>query len=930
MPRPVPHQAPSADDKDQPLVEDIRLLGRILGEVIREQDGSEAFALVERVRQLSIAYRLRSDEQAGRDLDALLRSLSNEQTVSVIRAFSYFSHLTNIAEDRHHVRRRLHHENAGHLQEGSLALTLKRLADAGVPPETIAGTLRDAHVSPVLTAHPTEVQRQSILAAQRAIAELVERRDGLSSPRERALNEAAIKARVTQIWQTRMLRLAKLSVADEIESSLQYYGMTFLAEVPQIYRNLEDELPGEPIAPFFRMGSWIGGDRDGNPFVTAETLRLALRRQAETAIRHYLAELHELGSELSISALWAQVSAEVEALAEHSPDTSEHRRDEPYRRALIGIYARLAASLRRLTGQSAARDALAPAPPYASADEFLGDLGAIERSLRAHHGDSLVGLRLAPLIRAVEVFGFHLATVDLRQSSDQHESVLAELLRVARIEADYAALGEAARRSLLVRLLGDVRPLRVRGAVYSAQTSAELAVFEEAGSLRQRFGQRAIRQYIISHTEAVSDLLEVLLLFKETGLLSGALDAEATSQLIVVPLFETIGDLRRAPAIIRSFFAIPGVAALIRRSGAEQEIMLGYSDSNKDGGTLTSKWELYKAETALARLFEERREVRGITLRLFHGRGGTVGRGGGPSYEAILAQPRGTLNGQIRLTEQGEVIASKYANRDIGRRNLETLVAATLEATLLPPKRAVPGRFVDVAEELSTASMAAYRRLVYETPGFADYFFSATPIREIAELNIGSRPASRKAGRSIESLRAIPWGFSWGQCRVALPGWCGFGSAVEAYLASRPADRESRLELLRRMYAQWPFFRTLLSNLDMVMAKTDLRIARRYVELVEDRELGERIFGLIEAEWRRTREALALITGESRLLASNPSLARSIEHRFSYIDPLHHLQVELMRRYRAGLVAGDPGLERVRRGIHLSINGIAAGLRNTG
>ena len=919
-----------AADKNRPLIEDIRLLGRILGEVIREQDGAAAYELVERIRQWSIAYRLKSDAAAGHALDDLLRNLSNEQTVSVIRAFSYFSHLANIAEDQQHVRRRLHHERAGHLQEGSLALSLQKLVAAGVAPEAIARSLQSAHLSPVLTAHPTEVQRQSILVAERTIAELVERRETLHTTREQAENEAMIKARVTQIWQTRMLRQAKLSVADEIESALLYYRTTFLREVPRLYHALEEALPGERIAPFFRLGTWIGGDRDGNPFVSAETLEIALQRQAETALQHYLAEVHELGGELSMSALWVRTTPEMDALADHSPDSGEHRRDEPYRRALIGMYARLAATLRTLTGRSALRHAVAVAAPYGSADEFLGDLRVIEHSLRAHHADPLIPLRLGPLLRAVEVFGFHLATVDLRQSSDQHAAVLAELLRVARVEADYAALAEPARCALLRQLLDDARPLRVRNAQYSTLTRGELAIFERAATLRQQFGDAAIRHYIISHTEEISDLLEVLLLFKESGLLHGILSEGATSELVVVPLFETINDLRRAPAIMRQFHTLPGIGALLRASGGEQEVMLGYSDSNKDGGTFTSNWELYKAETALASLFAELQATQGVTLRLFHGRGGTVGRGGGPTYQAILAQPPGTVNGQIRLTEQGEVIASKYANPENGRRNLETLVAATLEATLLPATRRQPARFLAAAEALSVASMAAYRRLVYETPGFADYFFSATPIREIAELNIGSRPVARKATRAIENLRAIPWGFSWGQCRVALPGWYGFGAGVETYLGSEADARTKRLTLLRRMHGQWPFFRTLLSNLDMVLAKTDLGIAHRYVELVEDPALGERIFGLIEAEWQRTHDALSLITGQEQRLSSNPSLARSIEHRFSYIDPLNHLQVELMRRHRASAQSDDPALERVKRGIHISINGVAAGLRNTG
>jgi phosphoenolpyruvate carboxylase len=931
--------------KNAPLVEDIRLLGRILGDVIREQEGQEAFDLIERVRKLSVAFRLKSDASAGKALDRLLKNLSGDQTVSVIRAFSYFSHLANIAEDRHHVRRREHHEREGHLQEGSLAMSFERLAQADVRAADIAHTLAHAHISPVLTAHPTEVQRKSILDAERAIADLVEQRDGLRSERELQDNLTQLRARVTQLWQTRMLRTAKLTVSDEIENALSYYRSTFLREIPRLYGDIEAALPGHEIASFFRMGNWIGGDRDGNPFVTADTLRMAFARQAETVLRFYLKEVHELGAELSLSASLTPVSAEMAALADASPDQNAHRRDEPYRRALIGMYARLAQTLIDLTGTEALAHAVPPQNAYPDAAAFLHDLGVIEASLKSHHAAALTLPRLRPLMRAVQVFGFHLATVDLRQSSDKHEAVVAELLAQARVEADYSALGEADKRTLLLKLLNETRPMRVMGAQYSEHSQGELAIFETARQMLQRFGPEALRHCIISHTETVSDLLEVMLLLKETGLLRGTLDDDARSDLIVVPLFETIGDLRQAAPIMRELYELDGVRAMVKRSGAEQDIMLGYSDSNKDGGTFTSNWELYRAELELVALFDGLKASDGITLRLFHGRGGTVGRGGGPSYQAILAQPPGTVRGQIRLTEQGEVIASKYSHPEIGRRNLETLVAATLEATLLGDSAAKPtsGRkarnpgapqsFLDAAAALSEASYAAYRQLVYGTPGFTDYFFSATPLREIAELNIGSRPASRKATRAIEDLRAIPWGFSWGQCRVALPGWCGFGSAVASFLQDDEAHGSKRLALLQRMHKQWPFFRTLLSNLDMVLAKSDLAIAARYAELVEDKKLGKRIFGLIQAEWKATQEALALITGDRNRLASNPSLARSIEHRFPYLDPLNHLQVELMRRYRQqapGAAPGERAIERIKLGIHLSINGVAAGLRNTG
>jgi phosphoenolpyruvate carboxylase len=931
-----------AHDEDLPLIADIRLLGRILGDVIREQEGEAAYALVEKIRTLSVSFRRDADPAADRALKKLLKGLSAAETVSVIRAFTYFSHLANLAEDRHQIRRRTEAERAGESAEGSLVTALARIRKAGIAPEAVVESLARSYLSPVLTAHPTEVQRKSILDAERAIAQLLAARDEIAlrqrafagrkdalTPVDYAENENQLRARVTQLWQTRLLRFSRLTVADEIENALSYYEATFLREIPRIYAELEQALAHggsvPAVAPFLRMGQWIGGDRDGNPNVTAETLDYALRRQAELALRHYLAQVHHLGTELSSSTALVKVSPPMQALAGRSPDKNEHRADEPYRRALTGMYARLAATLRELTDTQAVRLEVAPQAPYRSAGEFLADLRTIEQSLIDQHGAALAAPRLHPLIRAVEVFGFHLTTVDLRQNSDKHEAVVAELLATAGIEPGYAALAEEAKQALLLRLLDDARPLRVPDAGYSPLAQSELAIFAAARAARERLGAAAIRHYIVSHTETVSDLLEALVLQKEVGLLRGALRRDATCGLIVVPLFETIEDLRNAAPIVRAFYALPGIHALIQRSGAEQDVMLGYSDSNKDGGIFTSNWELYRAGLALVALFDELNAGAGapIRLRMVHGRGGTVGRGGGPSYQAILAQPPGTVRGQLRLTEQGEVIGSKYANPEIGRRNLETLVAATLEATLLPAAQAAPDAFMAAAAELSAASMAAYRALVYETPGFADYFFSATPIREIAELNIGSRPASRNPNRSIEDLRTVPWSFSWGQCRIALPGWYGFGSAIEQFLGG--AARKERQALLRRMYARWPFFRALLSNMDMVLAKSDLALASRYCELVADRGLRRKVFSMIEAEWRRTSEALTLITGARQRLEGNVEMQRSIRYRFPYIDPLHHLQVELIRRYRAGQID-----ERLQTGIHLSINGVAAGLRNTG
>jgi phosphoenolpyruvate carboxylase len=934
---------PQAADKDAPLKEDIRLLGRLLGDVLRNQEGEAVFDVVETIRQTAVRFRREDDPEAGAELTTLLKKLTRDETNSVVRAFSYFSHLANIAEDQHHVRRRRAHQLAGSKpQPSSVAYALARLKDAGVGRGQVGTFLRDALISPVLTAHPTEVQRKSILDAEHDIARLLAERDLPLTPKEAARNLMLLQARVATLWQTRMLRYEKLTVADEIENALSYYRTTFLRELPAVYDDIEDELQAsygasaEQVraefddATYLQMGSWIGGDRDGNPNVNADTMQRALVRHATTIFDFYLDEVHTLGAELSPSTLLVPASAALQELAEASPDQSPHRSDEPYRRALIGIYARLAATARALGATNPLRKEVGHADAYAGAAEFHAELQVLADSLAANHGAILIKPRLAGLLRAASIFGFHLASLDMRQSSDVHERVLAELFARAGVEGAYAQLDEAAKVRLLLAELAQPRLLYTPYEEYADETKSELQVLRTAREIRKRYGGRAIRNYIISHTETVSDLLEVLLLQKETGLLR---PSQGACDVMVIPLFETIPDLQQAAGIMAEWMALPIVKSVIERQGRLQEVMLGYSDSNKDGGPLTSTWELYQSELKLVKVFQQA----GVKLRLFHGRGGTVGRGGGPSYDAILAQPPGTVNGQIRLTEQGEIISSKFSNPEIGRRNLELLVAATLEAGLMPhgedPEQVARlARYEAVMAELSERAYKAYRNLVYETPGFTDYFFAATPIAEIAELNLGSRPASRKSTRRIEDLRAIPWGFSWGQCRLLLPGWYGFGAAVSGWLndGETRGDRDERLATLQEMFRQWPFFATLLSNMDMVLAKTDLPIARRYAELVPDAALRDRIFKRIAAEYGETLRCLEQVTGTAQRLAANPLLARSIQNRFAYLDPLNHLQVELIQRHRA--LSRDPEQvdARVHRGIHLSINGVAAGLRNTG
>jgi len=911
-------------DKDLPLREDIRLLGRVLGDTLRELEGEQAFELIERIRKSSIAFRRYDDSAARKELEDILDGLTRPQTIVVVRAFSYFSHLANIAEDLHHIRRSRAHQIAGSApREGSMAHALARAEGAGIAPDTIAAFFDSALVVPVLTAHPTEVQRKSILDTQMKISGLLEARDRVRlTPEERAANDEELRRAVMQLWQTRMLRLSRLAVIDEVVNGLSYYDYTFLAELPHFYNTLEDELrrrypvwPHKELAPFLRIGSWIGGDRDGNPNVTAAVLQQTLRMQSSRVFALYLDQLHMLGAELSLTRTLCPMSDELIALAEHSPDHSPHRDDELYRRAIAGIYARVAATADALDQMHALRQAVGAAPQYKNAGELAADLDVLHRSLVQNGSELLARGRLRRLRRAVNVFGFHLGAVDLRQNSDVHERAVAEILAVARPRLDYTALDENARIRLLLEELADARPLVSPYLRYSKETASELEIARTVAEMHRLYGPACIPNYIISKTNNVSDVLEVALLLKEAGLLR---PLEGRLDLNIIPLFETIGDLRNAASVMDRLLGLPAYSRLLGSRAAAQEVMLGYSDSNKDGGFLTSGWELYKSEIQLIEVFARN----GIRLRLFHGRGGSVGRGGGPSYQAILAQPGGAVQGQIRITEQGEVIASKYSNAEMGRHNLEILAAATFEATLLHQHDPAPRlEYLDTMDALSALAYSAYRNLVYETPGFERYFWESTVISEIAELNIGSRPASRKESLAIEDLRAIPWVFSWAQCRLMLPGWYGFGAAVNAWLAEHPDG----LARLRQMYREWPFFATLLSNMDMVLAKTDVAIASRYAGLVGDQALREAIFPRLRDELTSTISALLAITESNELLETNPLLARSIRNRFPYLDPLNHMQIELLHRYRAGNRE-----ERIKRGIHLTINGIAAGLRNSG
>jgi phosphoenolpyruvate carboxylase len=885
----------------------VRFLGRVLGDVIRAQDGEAVFQQIEEIRQTSVAFHRDGTSEAAQLMAERLSGLSLSDTVRFVHSFACFLQITNIAEDQIQRRR----GRGGDARPDTLAGALRTLHAEGVAAETVRALLAQALIAPVITAHPSEVRRKSVLDRQSAVADELDAFDHARTDTERQAIERELVRQVSIFWRTRLLRSVKPDVGDEIENAVSFFERSFLSALPALYAHWREVLGEDDPPGFLRVGSWVGGDRDGNPYVTADVMRQALRRQAKAALGLYLERVHELGAELSISARLTAVTPELQAMADASPDRSPHRAEEPYRRALAAIYARLAATYVALTGEAPSRPAAGPAEPYGAPSELAAELQVVLDSLIAEHGTAFGHGPLPDLIRAVDVFGFHLATLDMRQNSAVHARVVAEFLKVAGVCAGYEALDEAARCELLQRELGHGRPLRSPFAPYSEETTREYAVLEAAAEAKRLYGPEAIRCYIVSNTTSVSDLLEVYLLLKEVGLFHPG--APPTAEVFAEPLFETIEDLRAAPKTMARYLELPVVRDLLRPTG-RQEVMIGYSDSNKDGSYLTSSWELHKASRALCAVVGGA----GLDLQLFHGRGGAVGRGGGSSFDALLAQPQGTVNGRIRITEQGEVVANKYADPEIARQSLETLTAGVVLASL---RKSVDGEVAPAhgkaMDALARAAMGAYRALVFETPNFVDYFYEATPISEIVDLNIGSRPAARSQTRSVQTLRAIPWVFSWSQSRAMLPGWYGFGSAVDK--AGVP------LSALREMHELWPFFATTLANMEMVLAKTDLAIAGRYAGLVRDQALAQTVFSQIRAEWDRTVQALLSITGQTSLLEKNPDLAAMIRSRLPYIDPLNHLQIELIRRLRMG----DDDQE-VREGIHLTINGIAAGLRNTG
>lgn len=876
---------------------DVRYLGRLLGDVIRAHEGDAVFDAIEGVRRASVA--VHRGEGSRAELSDRLAALDLGDTLCFVRGFLLFSLLANLAEDRSappEARR-----------EATLAGAVEMLGRDGIDRAAVRALLDHALIAPVLTAHPTEVRRKSMIDREAAIGGLLSAcASGSCDPD----TEAELVRHITLLWQTRALRSVRPVVADEIGNAFAVLGANVLPVLPGLHARWE-KLLGGALPPFLRPGNWIGGDRDGNPNVDAVTLDTALAAGAAVALGHYLAELNQLGSELSISASLAEVTPDLAALAEASGDDVPSRADEPYRRALTGVYARAAATYALLARHAPPLPGRVAAAPYPNASALIADLAVVAASLEAGGAGVVAAGRLARLTIAVRLFGFHFATLDLRQNADVHGRVVAELLRIAGVCPDYEALDEDARIELLGAELAQPRMLALPFTAYSEETAKELGIVRAAAGAHARFGPDCIRAYIVSKASGVANLLEVYILLKEVGVYRPGDPPDCP--IMAVPLFETIEDLEAGPAVMRRFLDRPKAAALARARGF-QEVMVGYSDSNKDGGYLTSNWSLHTGATAIRDVFHDA----GIAMQLFHGRGGAVGRGGGPAFDAIRAQPPGTVQGRIRITEQGEVIASKYGTPAAAETSLETMTAATLLASLGPP--AVPpadaARFAAAMATISAQAYRDYRALVYGTEGFNKFFRAATPITEIAELKIGSRPASRTKSDAIKDLRAIPWVFSWAQARIMLPGWYGAGAALGDF-----ADRG----LLREMVAGWPFLGATLSNLEMVLAKSNMAVAGLYAGLVDDAELRTRIFGRIESGWERTRDVLLDLTGQADLLNRTPALQRAVRMRLPYIDPLNELQVELIRRRRAGDT--DP---RIADGIHLSINGIAAGLRNSG
>ena len=927
------------------IKEEAEILTNLLDDITKNLVRPETFDKITQLKDLS-------KTKNYRELNQLVEQLTNEEMTVISRYFAILPLLINISEDVDLAYEINHLNNVDGEYLGKLSSTIKEVAKN----EDAQEILENLNIVPVLTAHPTQVQRKTMLDLTNHIHALLrQHRDvkaGLINENKWYNN---LRCNIEIMMQTDMIRDKKLKVTNEITNVMEYYNSSFLQAVPNLmleYKRLAKEHGVELEQPRpITMGMWIGGDRDGNPFVTAETLKRSATIQSEVILNYYIEKISKLYRHFSLSTSLSKTSEAVAEMAALSSDTSVFREKEPYRRAFHYIQSKLIQTLvnlkewtmvgetredryavERLLGASAHQQgpvsdyignrisgalkeiSAKEAPAYASAQEFKEDLKKIKDSLLENKSEYLISGEFAELLEAIDVFGFYLASIDMRQDSSVHEACVAELLKSAGINDHYSDLSEDEKCQVLLKeLLEDPRILSATHAEKSELLEKELAIFQTARELKDRLGEEVIRQNIISHATSVSDMLELAVMLKEVGLV----DTEK-ARVQIVPLFETIEDLDHSEETMRSYLSLPIAKRWIASKNNYQEIMLGYSDSNKDGGYLSSCWTLFKAQQQLTAIGDEF----GVKITFFHGRGGTVGRGGGPTYEAITSQPLKSINDRIRLTEQGEVIGNKYGNKDAAYYNLEMLVSATINRMISEQKSpfSMFDRFGEVMDKVVNRSYDIYRDLVFGNEHFYDYFFESSPIKAISSFNIGSRPAARKTITEIGGLRAIPWVFSWSQSRVMFPGWYGVGSSFKEFIDEDPEN----IETLRYMYKNWPFFQSLLSNVDMVLSKANMDIAFEYAQLCEEEEVRN-IYQIILHEWQLTKDIILMIEEHDELLAENPYLKESLDYRMPYFNVLNYIQLELIRRQRTGQLSADQD-----KLIHITINGVATGLRNSG
>ncbi|AZT87283.1 phosphoenolpyruvate carboxylase [Streptococcus pneumoniae] len=882
--------------------EEVLILTELLEDITKNMLAPETFEKIIQLKELST-------QEDYQGLNRLVTSLSNDEMVYISRYFSILPLLINISEDVDLAYEINHQNNIDQDYLGKLSTTIKLVAEK----ENAVEILEHLNVVPVLTAHPTQVQRKSMLDLTNHIHSLLRKyRDvklGLIN-KDKWYND--LRRYIEIIMQTDMIREKKLKVTNEITNAMEYYNSSFLKAVPHLtteYKRLAQAhglnlKQAKPIT----MGMWIGGDRDGNPFVTAETLKQSALTQCEVIMNYYDKKIYQLYREFSLSTSIVNVSKQVREMARQSKDNSIYREKELYRRALFDIQSKIQATKTYLIEDEEV------GTRYETANDFYKDLIAIRDSLLENKGESLISGDFVELLQAVEIFGFYLASIDMRQDSSVYEACVAELLKSAGIHSRYSELSEEEKCDLLLKELEeDPRILSATHAEKSELLAKELAIFKTARVLKDKLGDDVIRQTIISHATSLSDMLELAILLKEVGLV----DTER-ARVQIVPLFETIEDLDHSEETMRKYLSLSLAKKWIDSRNNYQEIMLGYSDSNKDGGYLSSCWTLYKAQQQLTAIGDEF----GVKVTFFHGRGGTVGRGGGPTYEAITSQPLKSIKDRIRLTEQGEVIGNKYGNKDAAYYNLEMLVSAAINRMITQKKSDTntPNRYEAIMDQVVDRSYDIYRDLVFGNEHFYDYFFESSPIKAISSFNIGSRPAARKTITEIGGLRAIPWVFSWSQSRVMFPGWYGVGSSFKEFINKNPEN----IAILRDMYQNWPFFQSLLSNVDMVLSKSNMNIAFEYAKLCEDEQV-KAIYETILNEWQVTKNVILAIEGHDELLADNPYLKASLDYRMPYFNILNYIQLELIKRQRRGELSSDQ--ERL---IHITINGIATGLRNSG